>query len=141
MEANMRHLHNGFKSWPLNDIYHVEEALQEYDQHLYLLYNPKTNEHLIMDGLIDVAVMKIPQPGFPVLTSRIVDHLKKIHVLNGFDASEEIRKSEEKIEREQQKIVQDIAQDFARESLEAYRNAYEYGRVDGADKYVQGVSV
>jgi hypothetical protein len=65
MEVRMRHLRNGFKPWPLNDIYHVEEALKEYDQHLYLLYNPQTNEHLIMDGFIDVAVMKIPQVRIP----------------------------------------------------------------------------
>jgi hypothetical protein len=46
--------------------------------------------------------------------------MKKIHVLNGFDA---------------------MAEDFAKESHEAYKNAYEYGRVDGAQKYVQGIEV
>lgn len=137
----MRHLRNGFKQWPLNDIYHVDEALKEYDQHLYLLYNPQTNEHLIMDGLLDVAVMKIPQPGYPELTSRVVDHMKKIHVLNGFDAEKELNIAEEKRESEHQKKVAEVAQDFAKESLEAYRNAHIYGRTDKVDRYVQGVSV
>lgn len=137
----MRHYLNGFKHWPLNDIYHVEEQLQAYDEHLYLLYNDKTNEHLIMDGLLDVAIMKIPQPGFPELTSRIVDHMRKIHVLNGFNAEKELKQADEKRERDHQKKVDEVAEDFAKESLDAYRNAHEYGRVDGHQKYVQGVSV
>jgi hypothetical protein len=141
MEASMRHLQNGFRRWPLNDLYHVDEQLKAYDEHLYLLYNPKTNEHLIMDGLLDVAVMKIPQPGFSHLSSKVVDHMKKIHVLNGFDADKEIRKAEERRERDHQKKVEDMAEDFAKESLEAYRNAYIYGRTENVDKYVQGVSV
>jgi flagellar biosynthesis/type III secretory pathway protein FliH len=141
MEESMRHLQNGFKRWPLNDIYHVDEQLKAYDEHLYLLYNPKTNEHLIMDGLIEVAVMKIPQPGFPHLSSKVVDHMKKIHIMNGFDADKEIKQAEERREREHQKKVNEVAEDFAKESLEAYRNAYDYGRVDGHQKYVQGVSV
>jgi hypothetical protein len=141
MEEAMRHLKNGFKRWPLNDIYHVEEQLKEYDEHLYLLYNPTTNEHLIMDGLFETAVMKIPQPGFPFLTSNIVDHMKKIHIANGFDADKEIKMAEAKREREHHRVMEDMAEDFARESLEAYKNAYDYGRVEGAQKYVQGVSV
>jgi flagellar biosynthesis/type III secretory pathway protein FliH len=141
MEVMMNHLRRGFRPWPLNDIYHVEEALKEYDEHLYLLYNPQTNEHLIMDGFIDMAVMKIPQVGFPFLTSCVVDHMKKIHVLNGFDANQEIQKHEEEREREREKKLNDMAEDFAKESHEAYKNAYEYGRFDGAQKYVQGIEV
>lgn len=137
MEDTMRH---DFKPWPLNDIYHVQEALQEYDKDLYLLYNSKTNEHLIMDGQINVAVMKIPQPGFPFLSSKVVEHIKKIHVLNGFDAEKEIRQQEEKQEKERQRKLADMAEDFAKESKEAYSNAFE-GRTDGVQKYVQGVSV
>jgi hypothetical protein len=141
MEASMRHFKNGFKSWPLNDLYHVQEALQEYDEHLFLLYNPNTNEHLIIDGLLNVAVMKIPQVGFPELSSKVVEHIKKIHVLNGFNAEKEIQQHEEKRERERAKKLDDMAEDFAKESLEAYKNAYEYGRTENVDKYVQGVSV
>jgi flagellar biosynthesis/type III secretory pathway protein FliH len=137
----MRYFKNGFKSWPLNDIYHVQEQIQAYDEHLYLLYNPKTNEHLIMDGMFDVSIMKIPQPGFPFLSSKVVDHLKKIHIMNGFDADKEIKQADEKREKEHQRKVDDMAEDFAKESLEAYKNAYDYGRTDGVQKYVQGVSV
>ena len=31
----------GFQRTFLNDIYHVEEQLQSYDPHLYLMWNPK----------------------------------------------------------------------------------------------------
>jgi flagellar biosynthesis/type III secretory pathway protein FliH len=138
MEDNMR---QDFKSWPLNDVYHVQEALQEYDKDLYLLYNAKTNEHLIMDTITRTAVMKIPQPGFPELTSKVVDHMKKIHVMNGFDVGEEIKKSDDKREKERQRKLDDMAQDFAKESKEAYKNAFDYGRTDGAQKYVNGIGV
>jgi hypothetical protein len=130
-----------FKQWPLNDLYHIQERLQEYDPDLYILWNGKTGEHLIMDGLMNVAVMKIPQKGFEVLDSRVVAHIKRIHTANGFSASKEIEKHEATLEREEQRKLDDIAQDFAKESKEAFNNAYNYGRVDGVQKYVQGVSV
>lgn len=130
-----------FKPWPLNDIYHIEERLKEYDPDLYLLFNDKTGEHLLMDGLMDMAIMKIPQPGFEVLDARLVDHIKKIHTANGFSATEEIERHQEKLDREEERKLNDVAEDFAKESKEAFRNAYDYGRVDGVQKYVNGVSV
>jgi hypothetical protein len=140
MEVMMNHLRRGFRPWPLNDIYHVESQLKAYDEQLYLLYNDKTNEHLIVDGMFDTAVMKIPQSGFPELSSKVVNHIKKIHIMNGFDAEKEIQQHEEKREQDREKKLKDMAEDFAKESHEAYKNAYEYGRFDGAQKYVHGVS-
>lgn len=121
----MRH---DFKPWPLNDIYHVQEALQAYDKDLYLLYNAKTNEHLIMDGVVNMAVMKIPQPGFPELTSKVVDHIRKIHILNGFNAAEEIRKNEEEIERRQAREAKNLAEDLAKETYKATMEEQDFGR-------------
>lgn len=132
---------NDFKPWPLNDVYHIEERLQEYDPTLYLLYNEKTGEHLLMDGLMDMAIMKLPQPGFETLDARLVIQVKRIHTANGFSAVQEVETHQSRMELEQERKLEDMAQDFAKESKEAYRNAYEYGRVDGAQKYVQGVSV
>ncbi|MGX5390228.1 2,3-dihydroxybenzoate--AMP ligase, partial [Bacillus thuringiensis] len=37
--------------------------------------------------------------------------------------------------------LNDLAEDYARESKEAFWNAHAYGRVDGVQKYVQGVNV
>lgn len=130
-----------FKAWPKNDIYHVEERLQEYDPTLYILFNDKTGEHLLMDGLMDSAIMKLPQPGFEELDSRLVEHIKKIHTINGFSAIQEVETHESSMERERERQLDDMVQDFAKESKEAFRNAYDYGRVDGVQKYVQGVSV
>lgn len=129
MEGFMNHhLRNGFKRWPLNDIYHVEELLQTYDEHLYLLYNEKTNEHLIMDGLIEVAVMKIPQIGFPELTSRVLDHLKRIHVANGFNAEKELRENEEKRDKENAKLQTELVEELAKETYKATMEEHDFGR-------------
>lgn len=131
-------MRNGFKAWPLNDIYHVQEALQKYDKDLYILYNDQTNEHLIMDGLMDMAIMKIPQPGFPELTSRVVDHIKKIHVLNGFDADKEIKRHEEDMERRQEKDIKNLVEDLAKETYKATMEEQELGHKLSSFK---GVSV
>jgi len=127
----------GFQRAFLNDPYHVNERLQEYDEHLYVMWNPTTGEHLIVDGLIGLSVMKIPQRGFPFLTGNLVDHIRKIHTANGFSASAHIEESDRRRERENQRIQEDLAQDFAKEMKEAGRNAFDYGIVDGKRKYVQ----
>jgi hypothetical protein len=122
------HLRNGFRRWPLNDIYHVEDLLKEYDPHLYLLYKAQTNEHLIMDGLLEVAIMKIPQAGFPELTSRVLEHLKKIHVANGFNAAKVMQEHEEKQKRMQEKEQKELAEDLAKETYRATMEEHEFGR-------------
>ncbi|MEI4618614.1 2,3-dihydroxybenzoate--AMP ligase [Bacillus cereus] len=131
----------GFQRTVLNDIYHVEEQLQSYDPHLYLMWNPKNGEHVIMDGLLDMSIMKIPQIGFEELDSRIVDHIKRIHTANGFSAVQTVEDTESKRQQEQERQLQDLAEDYAKESKEAFWNAHAYGRVDGVQKYVQGVNV
>ncbi|OUB91689.1 2,3-dihydroxybenzoate--AMP ligase [Bacillus thuringiensis serovar medellin] len=131
----------GFQRTFLNDIYHVEERLQSYDPHLYLMWNPKNGEHVIMDGLLDMSIMKIPQIGFEQLDARIVDHIKRIHTVNGFSAVQTVEDTEKKRQQEQERQLQDLAEDYARESKEAFWNAHAYGRVDGVQKYVQGVNV
>lgn len=136
-----RHYQLGFQTTFKNDIYHVEEQLQAYDSTLYIMFNPKTGEHLIMDGLLETAIMKIPQIGFEQLDSRLVDHIKRIHTANGFSAIEEIEQQFRRRERDQEKKLEDLAHDFAKESKEAFHNAYSYGRVDGVQKYVHGTSI
>ncbi len=49
--------------------------------------------------------------------------------------------TEKKRQQEQERQLQDLAEDYARESKEAFWNAHAYGRVDGVQKYVQGVNV
>jgi len=122
------HLRKGFRKWPLNDQFEVEKQLQSYDKDLYLLYNPNTNEHLIMDGLSDLAVMKIPQPGFPELSSKLVDHMKKIHVMNGFSASNEIQTIEDTMQRRRERELQDAAEQLAKDTYKATIDEHTYGR-------------
>lgn len=131
----------GFQRTFLNDIYHVEEQLQAYDKDLYIMWNPNTGEHLIMDGLLEMAIMKLPQIGFEQLDSRIVEHIRKIHTANGFSAVQTIEDTEKKREQEQDRKLNDLAEDFAKESKEAFQNAYYYGRVDGVQKYTHGTSI
>lgn len=135
------HEKRGFQRTFLNDIYHVEERLQEYDPYLYLMWNPRTGEHLIMDGLLETAIMKLPQIGFEQLDSRIVSHIKRIHTANGFSAVQTIEDTERKRQKEQDRKLADLAEDFAKESKEAFYNAAVYGRVDGVQKYVHGADI
>ncbi|WP_144519649.1 2,3-dihydroxybenzoate--AMP ligase [Bacillus thuringiensis] len=131
----------GFQRTFLNDIYRVEERLQEYDSHLYLMWNPKNGEHVIMDGVLETSIMKIPQIGFEELDSRIVDPIKRIHTANGFSAVQTVEDTESKRQQEQERQLQDLAEDYAKESKEAFWNVHAYGRVDGVQKYIQGVNV
>ena len=114
-----RHYRRGFTRVMVNDLYNVEPQLQDYDEHLYLMWNPNTGEHLIMDGLTELAIMKIPQPGWPVLTSDIVDHIRKIHTYNGFSATKVIERADEMIERDVERNRDQLAQDFARDMYRA----------------------
>lgn len=134
-----RHYANRYQRTFLNDLYHVEEQLQDYDPYLYLMHRTDDNSWLVMDGLVEMAIMKIPQIGYEVLNSRVVDRIKQIHTYNGFSALHEIEESERRRERDQQREMDDLAQDFAKESKEAFVNAFDYGRESGVNKYFGGV--
>lgn len=117
-----RHWLRGFQTNMKNDNYMVEERLQDYDPTLYLMYNPENGEHLIMDGILEIAIMKIPQIGFEVLDSRVVERIKKIHTGRGFRASFELKDSEERREREFQRKQEDISYNFAQDTRKAVQS-------------------
>lgn len=122
-----RHWKNGFQTTFKNDIYHIEEQLQEYDPFLYIMYNQDTDEHMIMDGLIELAVMRIPQIGFEYLDRRVVDHIKKIHTAKGFKASYELQESEERRQRELEKQQEELTYNFAKDTEKHVRKLAYYG--------------
>lgn len=118
-----RHYANGFRRSNINDLYDVEPQLQAYDEHLYVMWNPETGEHLVMDGLIEMAVMRIPQIGFPVLNSDVVDHMRKIHhINNGFKASDVVDASEAAIQRELDRKRDDLAYNYAKDVEKSVRS-------------------
>jgi hypothetical protein len=122
-----RHWKNGFQTTFKNDIYHIEEQLQEYDPFLYIMYNPDTDEHMIMDGLLELAVMRIPQIGFEWLDRRVVDHIKKIHTAKGFNASYELKESEERRQRELEKQQEELSYSLAKDTEKHVRKLAYYG--------------
>ena len=61
--------------------------------------------------------------------------------MNGFSAVQTVEDTEKKRQKEEERKLNDLAEDYARESKEAFWNAHAYGRVDGVQKYVQGVNV
>lgn len=124
-----RHYRNGFRRDFLNDLYDVERQLQEYDEHLYLMFNIHTGEHLIMDGLTELAVMKIPQPGWPALHSGIVNHIRKIHTKNGFSATDLVEKSDQMRESENNAKIDELATDFAKEMYRSDRKSVNFSGV------------
>jgi hypothetical protein len=133
-----RHWKDGFQRNFINDLYDVEKQLQAYDPYLYLMFNPQTGQWLLMDEVADMAIMRIPQAGFETLDSRLVDHVKRIHTATGFNASWELDEYEKRVERERQRQLEDMAQDFAKESLPAFKEAFDTGRTSGVNKYVKG---
>lgn len=122
-----RHYRDGFRRTFTNDLYDVEPQLQSYDEHLYIMWNPQTGEHLVMDGLLEVAIMRIPQYGFPVLNEKVVEHIKKIHTINGFSASAHIEDAEDAIQRELNRKRDDLSQNLARDTEKAVRKLAYYG--------------
>jgi hypothetical protein len=136
-----RHQVKGFQRTVKNDLYYVEEQLQEYDKDLFIMWNPTTNEHLIMDDVVKLAVMRIPQRGFETLDSRVVAHMKKIHTANGFNATWELNESEARREREQEQKLKDMSDDYAKEMKPALQELATTGRIDGVKKYHGGVSL
>ena len=71
------------------------------------MWNPKNGEHVIMDGLLDMSIMKIPQIGFEQLDARIVDHIKRIHTVNGFSAVQTVEDTEKKRQKEEERKLND----------------------------------
>lgn len=117
-----RHIKRGFQTTFTNDVYHIEEQLQAYDPTLYVMYNTESHEWLIMDGVLDIAVMKLPQPGFEWLDSRVVSHMKRIHSINGFQASHELYEHEERKRKDQEKDTADLSYNLAKDSYKAVKN-------------------
>lgn len=124
-----RHYRNGFTRVMINDLYDVEPQLQDYDKDLYVMWNPHTGEHLIMDAVIETAIMKLPQLGWPALTSDIVDHIRKIHTLNGHVASKEVEIADAIREAENERKAEELATDFAREMYRADRHSVNFSGV------------
>lgn len=111
-----RHWKNGFQTNMKNDLYMVEEQLQNYDSTLYLMYNPETGEHLVMDGILEIAIMKIPQIGFETLDSRVVERIREIHSYRGFSTSYELKLSEDRRQREYDRQQEDLIYNFAKDT-------------------------
>lgn len=121
-----RYQRDGFTTVFKNDLYDVERQLQEYDEHLYIMWNPHTGEHLIIDGLIGLSVMKIPQIGFPELNSDVVEHMKKIHTANGFSAVKHVEEADRRREAEMERRKEEMAENFARDTLKSARKIALY---------------
>jgi hypothetical protein len=122
-----RHYADGFRRGIINDLNDVEPQLQEYDSELYIMYNQETGEHLIMDGLVELAIMRIPQIGFPNLNSSVVRHIKKIHTANGFKASSSVDAAEEAIQREVNRKKEDMSYNLAKDTEKHVRKLAHYG--------------
>lgn len=121
-----RYQRQGFTTVHTNDLYEVERQLQEYDEHLFVMWNPHTGEHLIVDGLIGLSVMKIPQIGFPALTRDVVEHMKKIHTKNGFSATAQVEASDARREADSKKSIEELSEGFARDTLKSARKIAYY---------------
>ena len=128
----------GYQTMHINDVYHIEEMLQKHDPYLYIAYNPNDGTHLIMDGLMDTAIMKIPQIGFEKLDMRAYREIRRISPERGYSVTKELNESENRRARESEKTIDEIASEMAKDSKRAFINAFDYGITDGAQKYHKG---
>lgn len=110
----MRHYLEGYQSIIKNDVYHIEERLKEYCPDLSILYNPRTNKWRVMEG--EWCVMNVP---YPTLDDRTYWHMRRIDKFNDFNASEELRKSEEKMEKQREKEQQDMIREMSKDLKKA----------------------
>lgn len=133
-----RHYFEGYQRVFINDINNIEQQLQDYDPDLYIMWKPSDNTWLIMDGMMETAIMKIPQIGLTALDQRVYHRIREIHVTTGHSAIRDIEAAERKMQRDEDAFIADLAYDFAKESKEAFVNAYDYGRESGVTKYVNG---
>ncbi|OKP91417.1 hypothetical protein [Paenibacillus sp. P32E] len=133
-----RHYREGYQRVFLNDINNIEQRLQEYDADLYLMWNPKDGTWLVMDGVMEMAIMKIPQIGLPTMDARVYNRIREIHA-PGFSAQQVMKEAEDAAARKEQQFIEELAHDFSRESKRAFINAYDYGRESGVSEYVNGV--
>lgn len=124
-----RHYQNGFTRVMTNDLYDVEKQLQEVDEHIYLMWNPHTGEHLIMDGMTELAIMRIPQIGWPELHSGVVNHIRKIHTQTGYSAVKEVEIADMIREQAFEKKTDELAADFAKEMYRADRHSVNFSEV------------
>lgn len=122
-----RHHFAGYQRVFTNDICNIEERLQSYDPDLYIMWRPADNTWLIMDGLMETAIMKIPQMGFETLDSRVYDRIREIHVVTGYSATREIQKAEERHRREQERYMDDMAYNFAKDMERPVKELAYYG--------------
>lgn len=130
--------HRDYQTMHINDIYHIEEKLQEHDPHIYIAYNPKTGSHLIMDGLINSVIMRIPQINFEVLDMRTYKEIRRISPERGYSAIKELDAQQAKREAREEKTMDEIVKEMAKDSKEAFTNAFDYGITSGKQKYHQG---
>jgi hypothetical protein len=122
MNGMNRHWLNGYRRNFINDIHGVQEQLQAYDKDLYIMWKSEDNTWLIMDDIMNTAIMKIPQQGFETLDSRIVTHIKKIHTVTGFNASWEIQQADERREREEERIQDDMIYNMGKDTHKEVRS-------------------
>lgn len=129
------HYRKGFQTVTKNDPYHIEERLKEVDPYLYIMFNPNTGGHLVMDGYTELAVMKIPQKGFEYLDDRAYWEIRRISPNRGYSAIKEVEERKARREREEQRKLDDLAYDFAKEASPAFKEAFSTGRTEGASTY------
>lgn len=122
-----RHFAEGFQRVFTNDINNIEQRLQEYDPDLYIMWNPKNNQWLVMDGLTETAVMRIPQVGFDTLDARVYNRIREIHVITGFSATREIQRSEEKRRQSQERYMSDLSYNLAKDMERSVKQLAYYG--------------
>jgi hypothetical protein len=122
-----RHWKNGYQTNFINDLYNVEKQLQAYDKDIYIMFNPKEGSWMIMDDIMNTAIMKIPQQGFQTLDSRVVSHIKRIHTATGFNASWEIQQADERREREEERKHDDLIYNLGKDTQREVRHLAYYG--------------
>ncbi|MDG0791919.1 2,3-dihydroxybenzoate--AMP ligase [Cohnella ginsengisoli] len=122
-----RHYFEGYQRVFINDINDIEKRLQEYDPDLYVMHKEADNTWLIMDGVTETAIMKIPQSGYSTLDARVYRRIREIHTVTGFSATKAVQESDAARERRQQLEIDNLAREYAKDMHRPVKELAYYG--------------
>lgn len=93
------------------DIYDIERRLKQFDRDFDISYNEQTHKYTITHKKHYFMTVNVGE-----LDDRVMKHIKKTVWLNNQNMlNEEIEKHNKKIEREQEKSVEDMAYNMAKD--------------------------
>jgi hypothetical protein len=96
----------------------VEQWLQEYDPDLAIWWNARDNKFRVVDSEYWTVMEFEPWQ----LSYGIVNHVKRIDSRRGFNAVDEVERNDNRMQREQDKLIEDVSYNLAQDGRKYISN-------------------